>query len=89
MDTERRRSTVTYRSAQMLKVQQGHKESRYPVHQSHDVVRTITAFEEPPAREGPLILVHHGGGCGPNEVFSFSIKDKQCSQFHFGTLATT
>ena len=31
MDTERRRSTVKFRSADLLSVQQGHKESRYPV----------------------------------------------------------
>ena len=40
-----------------------------------EVVRTITAFGEPPAKGGPLILVQHADG-EPDEVFSVSVKDK-------------
>ena len=76
MDTERRRSTVKFRSADLLSVQQGHKESRYPVQRQDEVVRTITAFGEPPARGGPLILVQHSDPDKPDEVFSVSVKDK-------------
>ena len=75
MDTERRRSTVIYRSAHLLSVQSGHHLSRYPVQRMDEVVRTITAFGEPPAKGGPLILVQHADG-RPDEVFSVSVKDK-------------
>ena len=83
MDTERRRSTVTHRPTAQVTIQAGHKESRYPVQRAGDVYRTITAFGEPPAKGGPLILVE---GAEPEEgfderkpfwsVFSISVQDK-------------
>ena len=38
MDIERRRSTVLYRPAHLLSVQQGHRESKYPVQRPNEVV---------------------------------------------------
>ena len=57
MDTERKRFIVEYRFVHLLVVQQGHKESRYPVHLMNGVVRTTTSVGEPPARGGPFVLV--------------------------------
>jgi hypothetical protein len=47
---------------------QNHDLSRYPVQRMDEVVRTITAFGESPAKGGPLILVRHADG-EPDEGF--------------------
>jgi hypothetical protein len=83
MDTERRRSTVMYRPSAQVTVLPGHRESRYPVQELREVYRTVTAFGEPPARGGPLILLRgtapgRGQGVSASDaaVFTVSIQDR-------------